>query len=96
MQDIRKTDENQIDEEAIARSQAEALQAQISDRLDQLSLNGLQTVLDFAAFLLDKESEEATQELLEIPGFAERFAQAQEEIAKGQTKTLNQLKRKIA
>ncbi|GAP96004.1 hypothetical protein [Leptolyngbya sp. NIES-2104] len=55
MQDIVRTDED-----AKARSQAQALQAQISDRLNQLSLNGLQTVLDFAAFLLDKESEEAT------------------------------------
>lgn len=43
---------------------------------------------DFAAFLLDKESEAATQELLKIPGFAERFVQGQEEITKGQTKTL--------
>lgn len=91
MQDIVRTDE---DKEAKARSQA--LQEQISDRLNQLSLNGLQTVLDFAAFLLDKESEEATQELLGIPGFTERFAQAQEEIAKGQTKPLAQLKRKTA
>ncbi|MGG6267684.1 hypothetical protein ACQ4M3_11500 [Leptolyngbya sp. AN03gr2] len=95
MQEIVRTDENH-DEEGIARSQAEALQAQVNSHLNQLSLNGLQTVLDFAAFLLDKESEAATQELLEIPGFAERFAQAQEEISKGQTKTFDQLKRKTA
>lgn len=94
MQDVRN--ENQVDEGAIARSQAKALQSQINNHSDELSLNGLQTVLDFAAFLLNKESEEATQELLEIPGFVEQFAQAQEEIAKGQTKKLNQLKRKTA
>lgn len=93
MQDIVRTDENH-GEESIARSQAKELQTQINTYLNQLSLNGLQTVLDFAAFLLDKESEKATQELLEIPGFAERFAQAQEEISKGQTKTFVQLKRK--
>lgn len=95
MQDIVRKGEDQ-DEEAIARSLAIALQTQINEHLNQLSPGSLQTVLDFAAFLLDKESEEATQELVGIPGFAERFAQAKEEVAKGQTKTLDQLKRKTA
>lgn len=65
----------QIDTEALALEQAKALQEQINYYLKQLSLERLQTILDFVAFLDDKESEEATQELLEIPGLLEEVQQ---------------------
>ena len=41
--------------------------------LEQLSSDRLQLVADFLAYLTDKESEEATQELLDIPEFIESF-----------------------
>jgi hypothetical protein len=77
MQEALRTDESQIDEEAMAKQQAIELQEQIGHYLNQLSLERLQTVLDFAAYLLDKESEEATQELLEIPGLLEKIQEQQ-------------------
>jgi len=41
-----------------------------------------------------KESEEATQELLEIPGFVESFERGKKDIAEGQVTPVEQLKRK--
>jgi hypothetical protein len=46
---------------------------QINQYLDVLSSERLQLVADFLAYLADKESEDATQELLDIPGFIESF-----------------------
>lgn len=74
-----QTDElDEIDQEALALEKSVGLQEQISEILKQLSLERLQTVADFAAFLLDKESEEATQEALAIPGFLEEIQKIQE------------------
>lgn len=92
--EVLDLDEDDIDTEALALENAKALQEQINHHLKQLSLERLQTVLDFVAYLDDKESEEATQELLEIPGFVERHAEAQQQIAEGRTVPLEQLKRK--
>ncbi|MUG99378.1 hypothetical protein F7734_46665 [Scytonema sp. UIC 10036] len=72
--------ENNIEEnpEAIALSQAIEIQEQINQYLKQLSLERLQVVADFAAYLADKESEEATQELEKIPGLLERLKKNRE------------------
>ncbi len=48
------------------------LQSQLNDLLKQLSLERLQVLADFAAYLAHAESETATQELLAIPGLLER------------------------
>jgi hypothetical protein len=48
------------------------LQHQLSDLLQQLSPERLKVLADFAAYLVDAESEAATQELLAIPGLLER------------------------
>ena len=53
------------------------LQRQLSESLNQLSLERLQVVVDFAAYLANAESEAATQELLAIPGLLERVKQNQ-------------------
>jgi hypothetical protein len=47
------------------------IREQINQYLDGLSSDRLQVVAEFLADLADKESEEATQELLDIPGFIE-------------------------
>ncbi|MEH2176719.1 hypothetical protein [Nostoc sp.] len=49
---------------------------QINQYSDVLSSERLQLVADFLAYLADKESEDATQELLDIPGFIESFEKA--------------------
>jgi hypothetical protein len=63
-------------EPAILASVTE-LQRQLNDSLKQLSLERLQVVADFVAYLASAESEAATQELLEIPGLLERVQQNQ-------------------
>ncbi len=56
---------------------------QINQYLDRLSSDRLQLVADFLAYLAEKESEEATQELLDIPGFIESFESGKKDIAEG-------------
>ena len=51
--------------------------------LEQLSSDRLQLVAEFLAYLADKESEEATQEILYIPEFVESFERGKKDIAEG-------------
>jgi PHD/YefM family antitoxin component YafN of YafNO toxin-antitoxin module len=59
------------------------IRQQIDQYLEQLSSDRLQLVAEFLAYLADKESEEATQELLDIPGFIESFERGRKDIAEG-------------
>jgi mRNA interferase RelE/StbE len=59
--------------EAESLAQAKQLQAQIQQSLQQLSLERLQAVADFATYLVDTESDAATEELLAIPGLLEKI-----------------------
>ena len=59
---------------------------QINQYLDELSAERLQLVADFLAYLANKESEDATQELLDIPGFIESFDRGKKDIAEGRVK----------
>ncbi|HEY9675913.1 MAG TPA: hypothetical protein V6D11_31010 [Waterburya sp.] len=59
------------------------IRQQINQHLDRLSSERLQLVAEFLAYLADKESEEATQELLDIPGFIESFEKGKKDIAEG-------------
>lgn len=56
---------------------------QINQYLEQLSSERLHLAAEFLAYLADKESEEATQELLDIPGFIESFERGKKDIAEG-------------
>ncbi len=96
MDDTIQTIENETEEniEAIALSQAIEIQEQINQYLKQLSLERLQVIADFAAYLADKESEEATQELEEIPGFVESFERGKKDVSEGRVTPLEKLKRK--
>jgi hypothetical protein len=51
------------------------LQRQIGESVDRLSPERLHVLADFAAYLVNAESEAATQELLAIPGLLERVKQ---------------------
>lgn len=53
------------------------LQQQLHELLPQLSPERLQVLADFAAYLVNTESEAATQELLAIPGLLEKVKQNQ-------------------
>ena len=59
------------------------IRQQINQYLTRLSSDRLQLVAEFLAYLADKESEEATQELSGIPGFIESFEKGKKDIAEG-------------
>jgi hypothetical protein len=65
------------DREAAVAISVPDLQRQLNESLSQLSPERLQVLADFAAYLVNVESEAATQELLEIPGLIERVQQNQ-------------------
>ncbi|WNZ25866.1 hypothetical protein HJG54_25565 [Leptolyngbya sp. NK1-12] len=62
------------------------IRQRIDRYLDQLSNERLNLVVDFLAYLADRESEAATQELLNIPGFIESFEKGKQQIAEGKVR----------
>ncbi|AFW93668.1 MULTISPECIES: hypothetical protein [Nostocales] len=59
------------------------LRQEINYNLEKLSPDNLKIVAEFLAYLADKESELATQELLDIPGFIASFERGKQDIAQG-------------
>jgi hypothetical protein len=59
------------------------IRQKINENLDRLSSERLDLVAEFIEYLADKESQDATQELLDIPGFIESFERAKKDIAAG-------------
>ena len=70
------------------------LRQKVKEYIEQLSPERLRVAADFLAYLADKESEEATQELLNIPGFLEAFEKAKKNIAAGNVTPVEKLRRK--
>jgi len=64
------------------------------DRLSELSPERLRVADDFLAYLADRETDEATEELLALPGFLEDLRQAEEDIAAGRLTPVDGLRRK--
>ncbi len=63
-------------------------------RLEHLSEQRLRTADDILAYLEDLESDEATEELLRIPGLPEQLEEAERDIAEGRTVPVDELRRK--
>ena len=63
-------------------------------RLEGLSKERLQVADDFLAYLEEREDNEATEELLRIPGLVERLRKAERQIAQGRTVPVEKLRRK--
>ena len=63
-------------------------------RLERLSEQRLRTANDILAYLDDLDSDEATEELLRIPGLLERLDEAERDIAEGRTVPVHELRRK--
>jgi hypothetical protein len=59
------------------------IRQKINQNLDTLSSERLSLVAEFIAYLADKESQDATQELLDIPGFIESFERSKKDITAG-------------
>jgi hypothetical protein len=66
----------------------------IEQNLKQLSPEKLNLAAKIVAYLADIESQEATEELLDIPGFIEAFEKGKEDIAAGRLTSWQDLKRK--
>lgn len=63
-------------------------------RLAHLSEPRLRTADDILAYLEDLESDEATEELLRIPGLVEQLEEAERDIEAGRVTPVEDLKRK--
>jgi hypothetical protein len=63
------------------------LRQEINYTLERLSPDNLKIVAEFLAYLADKESELATQELLDIPGFIASFERGKKDVAEGKVKS---------
>jgi len=73
----------------------QTLRREAKRKLDSLSADCLKAANDFLAYLGERESNEATEKLLRIPGFLEAFETAQKEIADGELTPAENLKRKL-
>jgi len=73
---------------------ARELRRRAKQRIDGLSPERVSVALDFLAYLEEREANEATEELLRIPGFVEEFARAEREIAEGKLTPVEKLRRK--
>jgi hypothetical protein len=75
-----------------AMSTAELLQ-RAKHRLDMLTPKRLEVAEDFLAYLEEREEDEATAELLALPGFGEALREAEAEVAAGQLTPVADLRR---
>lgn len=63
-------------------------------RLTTLSPERLRVADDFLAYLEEREANEATEELLQIPGFLETLEAAEKEVREGRLTPAEDLQRK--
>jgi hypothetical protein len=63
-------------------------------RIDLLSDERLRVADDFLAYLEERESNEATEELLRIPGLVEAFERAKRSISTSRLTPVEKLRRK--
>lgn len=62
------------------------LRQEINYNLEKLSPDNLKIGAEFLAYLADKESKLATQELLDIPGFIASFESGKQDVIEGRVK----------
>jgi hypothetical protein len=68
---------------------------EIERRLERLSPERLRVVSDFLAYLEERESSEATRELLKMPGFEEAFREAVKQAEQGQVLRFTDIRREV-
>jgi len=68
---------------------------EIERSLERLSLERLRVVKDFLMSLEERESSEATAELLKIPGFEEAFRKALKQVEERQTVRFSEIRREV-
>jgi len=72
-----------------------ALLQETERRLRRLSPERLRVASDFLAYLEERESSEATQELLNIPGFEEAFRRVVQQAEQGQIVRFEDIRRDV-
>lgn len=70
------------------------LRREVKKAIDTLSKARLRTAADFLRYLQRLESDEATEELMRIPGAIDEIEQGMKDIAAGRTTPVKNLKRK--
>lgn len=85
-----KTDRDIDAEEALKI--AKFLQQEITDNLQQLSLEGLRAISEFSAYLVYKENLEATEEIENIPDIKQKLQEAEAEVTEEKLIDWNELK----
>lgn len=65
------------------------------ERLKRLSVDRLRVANDFLAYLEEREENEATEELMNIDGFRETFAEAVAQISAGDTVPFSKIRRDV-
>lgn len=72
------------------------LKTRINRKINKLPHNKLQVVEDFVSYLSERDDEnEATKELISIPGFENRFKEALRSVKKGETIDWETIKRNV-
>jgi hypothetical protein len=73
---------------------ATELRRRAKRRIERLSPVRLAVADDFLAYLEERDVDEATEELLRIPGFADAFEQARSDISRGAVTPVEELQRR--
>lgn len=68
---------------------------ELKRRIDRLSVERLPVADDFLAYLEQRESEEATAELLRIPGLLQDLEEAEREFAEGKGVNWREVRRDV-
>ena len=63
--------------------------------IDELSGDRLKFVNDFLTYVKERQSEEATRELLQIPGFRESFRRGEKDLKLGKTTNWRKVRRDV-
>ncbi|MCC7476655.1 MAG: hypothetical protein IT425_14800 [Pirellulales bacterium] len=72
------------------------LRQSAKDAIDTLPLAQLKMATEFLRFLDERMSEEATEELLRIPGLLEDLKEAERDVAEGRTVDWREVRRDVS
>jgi hypothetical protein len=76
-------------------SEDDAMLQEAQERLLRLSPDRLRVVVDFISYLEEREENEATSELLSIPGFQEKLQRAKQQAQAGEVGKFDSIRRHV-
>ena len=73
-----------------------AIKNRINNRINKLPKEKLEVIDDFVSYLFERDTEnEATKELISIPGFEKRFKEALKNVANGELYDYEKIKKNV-